>query len=98
MKKNLQNAQKQMGVFLDWSKSLVGVGLERSKQAVLDGSDSLLKTKFGQVVMSGADSMLSQVDGYLPQDQTGNIVKCDTMLFFIFNTSVETNTCTSCRR
>uniref|UniRef100_A0A8C4WYG3 Uncharacterized protein n=1 Tax=Eptatretus burgeri TaxID=7764 RepID=A0A8C4WYG3_EPTBU len=69
VKKNLQNAQKQMGVFLDWSKSQVGAGLERSKQAVLDGTDSLMKTKFGQVVMSGADSMLSQVDGFLPQDQ-----------------------------
>ena len=63
-----------MGIFLDWSKSQVGAGLERSKQAVLAGSDSLLKTKFGQVVMSGADSMLSQVDGYLPQDQTGKFV------------------------
>uniref|UniRef100_A0A8C4RDU9 Uncharacterized protein n=1 Tax=Eptatretus burgeri TaxID=7764 RepID=A0A8C4RDU9_EPTBU len=69
VKMNL-NAQKQMGVFLDWSKFQVGAGLERSKQAVLDGTDSLMKTKFGQVVMSGADSMLSQVDGYLPQDQT----------------------------
>uniref|UniRef100_UPI00358DE921 perilipin-3-like isoform X2 n=1 Tax=Myxine glutinosa TaxID=7769 RepID=UPI00358DE921 len=69
VKKNLQIAQKQMGVFLDWSKSQVGVGMERSKQAMLDGTDSLLKTKFGQVVLSGADSMLSQVDGYLPRDQ-----------------------------
>jgi len=76
VKKNLQNTQKQMAVFLDWSKSHVGVGLERSKQAVLDGTDALLKTKFGQVVMSGADSMLSQVDGYLPQDQTGKFVLC----------------------
>ena len=98
MKKNLQNAQKQMGVFLDWSKSHVGVGLERSKQAVLDGADALLKTKFGQVVMSGANPMLSQVDGYLPQDQTGKIVKCGHDAVFIFNTSVKTNTCTSYRR
>ena len=52
------------------------MGLERSKQAVLAGSDSLLKTKFGQVVISAADSMLSQVDGYLPQDQTGKFVLC----------------------
>uniref|UniRef100_UPI00358DF913 perilipin-3-like isoform X1 n=2 Tax=Myxine glutinosa TaxID=7769 RepID=UPI00358DF913 len=67
VKKNLQIAQKQMGVFLDWSQ--VGVGMERSKQAMLDGADSLLKTKFGEMVLSGADSMLSQVDGYLPHDQ-----------------------------
>uniref|UniRef100_A0A8C4PXL6 Uncharacterized protein n=1 Tax=Eptatretus burgeri TaxID=7764 RepID=A0A8C4PXL6_EPTBU len=69
VKKNLQNAQQQMRVLLDWSKCQVGAGLERSKQAVLDGTDSLLKTKFGQVVMSGADSMLSQVDQYLPKDE-----------------------------
>uniref|UniRef100_UPI00358F5F6D perilipin-3-like n=1 Tax=Myxine glutinosa TaxID=7769 RepID=UPI00358F5F6D len=50
VKKNLQIAQKQIGVFLDWSKSQVGVGMERSKQAMLDGADSLLKTKFGEVV------------------------------------------------
>uniref|UniRef100_A0A8C4NJ61 Uncharacterized protein n=1 Tax=Eptatretus burgeri TaxID=7764 RepID=A0A8C4NJ61_EPTBU len=69
VKKNLQNVQKQMGVLLDWSKSQVRVGLERAKQAVLDGTDLLLKTKFGQVVMSGAESMLSQVDRYLPKDE-----------------------------
>uniref|UniRef100_UPI00358E1702 perilipin-3-like n=1 Tax=Myxine glutinosa TaxID=7769 RepID=UPI00358E1702 len=67
--KNLQIAQKRLEIFLDWSKSQVGVGFERSKQVVLDGADSLLKTKFGQVVLSGADSLISQVDRYLPQDK-----------------------------
>uniref|UniRef100_UPI00358ECC3F perilipin-3-like n=1 Tax=Myxine glutinosa TaxID=7769 RepID=UPI00358ECC3F len=69
VKENLQIAQTRMGVFLDWSTSQLGVGFERSKQAMLDGTDSLLKTKFGQVFLSAADSMLSQVDRYLPDDK-----------------------------
>lgn len=60
-----QSAQKQVNSVLDQTKSQVEGGVERSKQAVVGGTDVLLGTRLGRVVVSGADVLLSRTEQYV---------------------------------
>uniref|UniRef100_UPI00358EA8A2 perilipin-2-like isoform X2 n=1 Tax=Myxine glutinosa TaxID=7769 RepID=UPI00358EA8A2 len=59
------SAQMQVNSMLDHTKSRVEGGVERSKQAVVGGTDVLLGTRLGRVVLSGADMLLSRTEQYV---------------------------------
>uniref|UniRef100_UPI00358E279D perilipin-3-like n=1 Tax=Myxine glutinosa TaxID=7769 RepID=UPI00358E279D len=65
----LQSTRNQVGLFLNRTKSQVRVGVKLSKQVVLGGTDTLLNTRVGRAVLCGADSVLTQVDRFLPLDE-----------------------------